>query len=70
MESKLEVWKLAHLLTLKGYQISKNFPPSEKYGLTSQVRRSSSSAPTNIIKGQGSTIKKSLFSFYILQKNL
>ncbi|WP_341221458.1 four helix bundle protein [Polaribacter atrinae] len=42
MECKLQVWKLAHQLTLDVYEVSKNFPSSEKFGLTNQVRRSSS----------------------------
>jgi four helix bundle protein len=68
MESKLEVWKLAHQLTLKVYQISKNFPSSENYGLTSQVRRSASSVPTNIIEGQGRQYKKEFIQFLYIAK--
>jgi four helix bundle protein len=68
MECKLEVWKLAHQLTLNVYQISKNFPSSEKYGLTSQVRRSSSSVPTNIIEGQGRQYKKEFIQFLYIAK--
>ena len=37
MECKLQVWKLAHQLTLDVYEVSKNFPSSEKFGLTNQV---------------------------------
>ena len=53
MECKLQVWKLAHQLTFDVYRVSKDFPFSEKYGLTNQVRRSVSSVPANIIEGQG-----------------
>jgi four helix bundle protein len=49
MECKLEVWKLAHELTLAVYKISDKFPSSEKFGLTGQIRRSTSSVPTNRI---------------------
>ena len=68
MESKLEVWKLAHQLTLEVYKISKNFPSSEMYGLTSQIRRSSSSVPTNIIEGQGRQYKKEFIQFLYIAK--
>ncbi|NJB83263.1 four helix bundle protein [Wenyingzhuangia aestuarii] len=68
MESKLEVWKLAHQLTLKVYQISNKFPSSEAYGLTSQIRRSSSSVPTNIIEGQGRQYKKEFVQFLYIAK--
>lgn len=68
MECKLQVWKLAHQLTLDVYQVSKNFPSSEKFGLISQVRRSSSSVPTNIIEGQGRQYKKEFIQFLYIAK--
>jgi four helix bundle protein len=68
MENNLEVWKLAHQLTLEVYMISKKFPSSELYGLTSQVRRSSSSVPTNIIQGQGRQYKKEFIQFLYIAK--
>lgn len=68
MENKLQVWKLAHQFTLDVYQISKNFPSSEKFGLTNQLRRSSSSVPTNIIEGQGRQYKKEFIQFLYVAK--
>jgi four helix bundle protein len=50
---KLKVWEKAHNLTLKVYGITKEFPKEEVYGLTSQMRRSSASIPTNIAEGCG-----------------
>tara|TARA_R110002072_G_scaffold289873_4_gene457237 strand:- start:143 stop:355 length:213 start_codon:yes stop_codon:yes gene_type:complete len=70
MESKLEVWKLAHQLTLEIYKISNKFPSSEMYGLTSQIRRSSSSVPTNIIEGQGRQYQKEFIQFLYIAKAL
>ena len=49
----LLVWEKSHLLTLKVYGCTKSFPKEEIYGLTSQMRRSSSSIPTNIAEGCG-----------------
>jgi four helix bundle protein len=68
MECKLQVWKLAHQLTLDVYRVSKDFPSSEKYGLTNQVRRSASSVPTNIIEGQGRQYKKEFIQFLYIAK--
>ncbi|NIJ44318.1 four helix bundle protein [Wenyingzhuangia heitensis] len=68
MESKLEVWKLSHELTLEVYKISSKFPSSERYGLTSQIRRSSSSVPTNIVEGQGRQYKKEYIQFLYIAK--
>lgn len=50
---RLEIWKRSHELTLKIYQITKSFPKDELFGLTSQIRRSASSIPTNIAEGCG-----------------
>ncbi|HTP33331.1 MAG TPA: four helix bundle protein [Candidatus Acidoferrales bacterium] len=50
---ELKVWQKAHALTLAVYQITANFPRQEKYGLTSQLRRASSSIPANLAEGCG-----------------
>ena len=47
----LKVWQKSHALTLKVYAASGQFPKSELYGLTSQIRRASSSIPANIAEG-------------------
>ncbi|MBI2611365.1 four helix bundle protein [Candidatus Gottesmanbacteria bacterium] len=47
----LEVWKEAHKLTLLIYGITKNFPSTEIYGLTSQIRRASVSIESCIAEG-------------------
>ncbi|MBS1681309.1 MAG: four helix bundle protein [Bacteroidetes bacterium] len=44
----LLVWQKAHELVLSIYKLTMNFPKEETYGLTSQVRRSSSSVAANI----------------------
>lgn len=45
------VWQKAHALTLEVYRVTRRFPDEEKYGLIAQMRRSSSSIPTNIAEG-------------------
>ncbi|OGU19071.1 MAG: four helix bundle protein [Ignavibacteria bacterium GWA2_55_25] len=49
----LIVWKKAHALTLAVYKTTRQFPKEELYGLTSQIRRSSSSIAANIAEGCG-----------------
>ena len=49
----LKVWQKAHQLTLAVYQITTTFPREELYGLTSQLRRCSSSIPANLAQGCG-----------------
>ena len=50
---KYNVWKLGHEVTLDIYSLTQRFPKEESYGLTSQMRRSSSSIPANIAEGCG-----------------
>ena len=47
----LTVWKKAHSFVLSVYRLSTDFPKSEIYGLTSQLRRASVSIPANIAEG-------------------
>lgn len=49
----IKAWEKGHLLTLDIYKITREFPPEECFGLTSQMRRSSASVPTNIAEGCG-----------------
>ena len=50
---QLKVWEKSHQLALAIYKTTKEFPKEELYGLTSQIRRSSMSIPTNIAEGCG-----------------
>ena len=45
---KLIAWQRSHELTLAIYQITKLFPSDERYGITSQLRRASSSIGAQI----------------------
>lgn len=48
---KLEVWHLSRTFTKNVYKISAKFPEDEKYGLSSQIRRSAVSVSSNIAEG-------------------
>ena len=50
---KLIVWQRAHQLALLIYKLTENFPKSEIYGLTSQLRRAAVSVAANIAEGYG-----------------
>jgi|SRR5215211_4005593 len=49
----LKVWEKGHELTLSVYKATAKFPNEERYGLTSQIWRSSVSVPANIAEGCG-----------------
>jgi len=50
---ELNVWQKSYRLCLEIYRITATFPKEEKYGLTSQIRRSVVSIPSNIAEGYG-----------------
>ncbi len=47
------IWKKSVDLSVKCYELTQNFPRSEIYGLTSQIRRASVSVASNIAEGYG-----------------
>ena len=50
---KLSVWVKAHSLVIEIYKVTADFPKSELFVLTSQIRRAGSSVPANITEGCG-----------------
>jgi len=49
----LGAWQRADDLTVQIYEVTRQFPPSEMYGITSQLRCASHSVPANIAEGSG-----------------
>lgn len=48
---RLDLWKKAIEMVTKVYEVTKEFPREEVYGLTSQLRRAAVSVPSNIAEG-------------------
>ena len=48
----LLVWRKAIALVTEIYRVTKGFPPEERYGLTSLIRRAAVSIPSHIAEGQ------------------
>lgn len=59
----LDVYKISRLLTVSIYDITKNFPAEEKFGIISQLRRSSVSICLNIAEGSGKNSKRDFANF-------
>ena len=59
----LEVWNKAVDLVTEIYLATKSFPREEVYGITSQLRRSAVSIPSNIAEGAARASKKEFSQF-------
>ncbi len=59
----LEAWKNSIVLVTDVYRLTKSFPKEEMYGLTSQIRRSAVSIPSNIAEGAGRQHNKEFIQF-------
>lgn len=55
----LKVWQKAVDLAVNVYELTKSFPSEERFGITSQMRRSSVSIPSNIAEGTARNSSKS-----------
>lgn len=49
----LSAWQKAMALTVAIYRVTEQFPQSEEFGLSRQLRRAATSIPSNIAEGQG-----------------
>jgi four helix bundle protein len=60
---KLIVWQKAYNFVVSVYKYSQKFPSSERYGLTSQIRRAAVSIAANIAEGSERQHKKEFIQF-------
>ncbi len=59
----IKVWSLSLALGLEIYNVSKTFPKSEVFGLSSQIRRCAISISSNIAEGAGRNSNKDFSRF-------
>jgi len=64
----LLVWEKSHELVLKVYEITKDFPNEELFGITSQMRRAAISIPCNIIEGKARGSIKDFKRFLLISR--
>lgn len=60
---KLTIWKDAILVVKNVYNLTATFPPVERFGLISQMRRCAVSIPSNIAEGSGRNTSKDFDRF-------
>lgn len=58
----LKVWEKSVDLAVKVYHVTAEFPNEEKFGITSQMRRSSVSVPSNIAEGTAKNTSKAFLN--------
>jgi four helix bundle protein len=54
----LNIWQLGMEIAEAIYELTKSFPPDERFGLTSQMRRAAISIPANIAEGNARSSTK------------
>lgn len=57
------VWEKAHLLVKEVYIVTRSFPETKRFNLISQLRRASTSIPTNIAEGTGKFTQKDFLKY-------
>ncbi|VXC20184.1 four helix bundle protein [Maribacter litoralis] len=60
---ELKIWEKSMILVEEVYQLMRKLPSDEKFGLISQIKRSSISIPSNIAEGAGRNSKKEFAHF-------
>lgn len=63
---KIKVWEKSHYLVLEIYEITKDFPKDEIFGITNQIRRAVVSIPNNLAEGCGRNSEKELKQFSVI----
>jgi len=62
------VWQESRKLATLIYRLTDNFPSSEQFGITNQMRRAVVSVPSNIAEGFGRASSKEKAQFYYISK--
>jgi len=62
----LFAWQEGHKLVLQVYEITKQFPREEQFGLTNQLRRAAVSVTSNIAEGFSRNSYKEKLQFYAM----
>ncbi|MCP5007151.1 MAG: four helix bundle protein, partial [Planctomycetes bacterium] len=66
---RLDVWKMGVSFVGIIYELTKDFPKSESYGITNQLRRASVSIPSNIAEGASRDSVKDRKRFYEIARS-
>jgi four helix bundle protein len=65
---KLQVWNRSMDYVKEVYELTNRFPDTERYGLTSQMRRAAVSIPCNIAEGAARKTRKEYMQFLYVSR--
>ncbi len=65
---KLAAWKESIHLVIMVYEITRNFPQSEIFGLISQIRRAVISIPANVAEGAARQTRREFVQFLYIAR--
>ncbi len=65
---RLEVFQKSHALVLSIYDVTRQFPDSEKYRLVDQMIRAAYSVPSNIVEGNSKNTTKDYLNFLFMSR--
>jgi four helix bundle protein len=65
---ELDAWQKGVRLSIEVYKVTEDFPRSEKFGLTAQIRRATVSVPANIAEGWGRGSTREYVQFLIVAR--
>ena len=66
MYRRLKVYEKSYRAGLAIYELTKSYPDDEKYGITGQMRRASTSIPLNIAEGYAKRSSQEEFKRFLL----
>ena len=66
--TQMNVWQLAFRLLIRVYEITREFPPEEKFGMVSDMRRAANSMTHNIAEGFGRYEARDKTRFYKISR--
>lgn len=66
---KLDVWKLSMELSRVIYRLTIEYPPEERFGLVSQMRRAAVSVPSNIAEGAARSSRNEFRNFLSIARS-
>jgi four helix bundle protein len=60
---RLKIWQKGFEIAVRAFQLTRDFPREEKFGLSSQITKAAVSIPSNIAEGSSRSSRKDYYRF-------